>query len=460
MPGSASYDVVILGAGSAAEWIWGDVPGLSVAVVESGRVGGECPFVACVPSKAMLRAARVRRLAAQAHLLGASAGPLDLGDPAAAFASAVARRDEVSEHRSDAGNADDLAESGAVLWRGRGRIVGPGRVLVTSAGGTENVLAYRDLVLATGSAPQRPAIPGLDGVPVWTSDQALASGELPPSVLIMGGGAVGCELAQVYATFGVDVCLIESGPKLLGREDTWLSDSLAAVLAGDGIDVRTGTEVTAVEPGPAGAVVHLTAGEPVGTARILLAAGRRPNLEGIGLEVLGLDPEAGLDVEATGRVTGADHLWAAGDITGVAPFTHTANYQSRIVAANLRGDQRAADYRAIPRVVYTDPPVAAVGITEAGAGPGARVRVETVDLSGTARAATDGTGPGGMHLIADLEAGLLVGAAAIGPAADELIGELTLAIRARVPLAVLADVVHAFPTHSEALEPPLRRLAG
>lgn len=456
------YDIVVLGAGSGGEWIWQEVTDRRIAVVEGHRVGGECPFVACIPSKALLRAAHLRRLAGRAHQLGAAGAAVDLGDPAAAFAVAVGRRDRVSDDRDDSGNAEQLAASGADLYRGRGRVVGPGRLEVETDGGERVQIGWRDLVIATGSRPSIPPIDGLDRVPTWTSDEALSSGELPGRLAVLGGGPVGCELAQVYAAFGTSVTLIEAGDRLLSGEEPSVSDVLRRCLADDGIDVRTGSRVESARAEGGGAVLSLAGAPSVATDRVLVATGRQPNLEGIGLESLGLDPgRPALDVDAGGRVAGVSNVWAAGDVTGIAPFTHTANYQSRIVAANLRGEDRQADYRAIPRAVYTEPAVAAVGLTEASAREqGLAVMVESMDIPDTARAATDGVRSGRLVLVADREAGTLVGVTAIGPGAAEYIGEAILAVRARVPLAVLTDVVHPFPSLSEAYEPPLRKLAA
>lgn len=455
------FDVVVLGGGSAAEWIWSHLPGKSVAVIEDNRVGGECPFVSCVPSKAILRSAQVRRLVADAHRLGATSVPLVLDDPRQAFASAIKRRDRIVDQRDDSENARQLAETGSVLYRGRGRINGPGRVIVEDEKGTSQEISYGELVVSTGSSPITPPIPGLESVPTWRSDEALSSSELPTALVVMGGGAVGCELAQVYATFGSQVTIVEVAEKLLPREDPIVGEVLSRALKQSGIDVRTGVKLIKAESSRVGALLTLDTGDQLEASRVLVAAGRRPNIEGIGLETLGITPErTGLATDPQGRVPGVEHLWAAGDVTGVAPFTHTANYQGRIVVTNLRGGTMRADYRAIPRAVYTDPPVAAVGLTTAEAdAKGIETTHESMLLTDTVRSSSDGSDIGILHLIADKQSGVLVGAAIIGPGADEMIGEAALAIRAQIPLSVFADVVHAFPTYAEAYEPPLRRLA-
>jgi dihydrolipoamide dehydrogenase len=388
--------------------------------------------------------------------------PVALGDPAAAFAAAVARRDLISEGRDDSRKVEELSQSGAVLFRGRGRINGPGRVVVESPTGELQELGYSDLVINTGSSPVRPPVPGLDQVPTWSSDEALSSADLPKSLAVLGGGPVGCELAQVYSAFGVKVTLIEMADRLLEKEEPPLAAILEEVLARNGIDVRTGTRLVGAAWGGPGARLALEGGEGVEVERVLIATGRQPNVDGIGLESLGLVPNpTGLVTDERGRVEGAEHVWAAGDVTGAAPFTHTANYQARIVVANLRGHPMMGDYRALPRAVYTDPPVAAVGLTvESARAAGVQVTVASTSLAETGRAGTDGIDLGALHLVADSVKGVLVGAAAIGPGADELIGEATLAIRAQIPIAVFADVVHAFPTYAEAYEPPLRELAG
>ena len=452
-----TFDVVVLGAGSAGESIATTLAGKGrrVALVEQLRVGGECPYVACMPSKSMLRSAQARDEARRLReLAGASsAPPLDGDDDG--FRAAVGRRDEVAEHRDDSGAAGELDEAGVVLVRGTGRITGPG---VVEVDGRE--LGWTDLVVATGSSPVVPPVDGLSDVPTWTSDEALSAQERPGSLFVLGGGAVGCELSQVHARFGTRVVLADSGTQLLGREETSIAERLADVLRADGVDVRLGVELERAEPHGGGARLHLSDGSTVDVERVLVATGRRPTTEGLGLEVLGIEPgdKGEVQVDGSCRVVGQDHVWAAGDVTAEAPYTHAANYQARVVADNLTGAQRTADYRAVPRAVYTEPAVASVGMDEATAREqGIDAITAVMDVGETARAATEGAGGG--RLVLTAADGVLIGAAAIGPRADEWLGEAVLAVRARVPLAVLADVVHAFPTFGEAYEPPLRELA-
>ncbi len=443
------FDVVILGAGSAGENLANPLAraGKSVAIVEAQRVGGECGFVACVPSKALLRSAEVRRLLREAHDLGAVAAPLALDDGAAAYAAAV-RRQEAIVADDDAFGVRQFRENGVTLVRGHGRIARPGVVAVG-----EREIGYGELVIATGSRPTIPPIPGLDDVPTWTSDQALTSSEYPATLAIMGGGAVGCELAQVYAAFGTAVTLIQSAPQLLPREEPAIAAILADVLRGDRIDLRLGVEVVRAGVGPEGAVLTLADGATVTAERVLLATGRDPWVGDLGLEVLGIEPgEQGLATDDHCRVRGQEHVWAAGDVTGIATYTHTASYQAEVLLANLLGKRKKADYRAIPRAVYTTPTVASVGLTAAAAREqGYDVITAGVDLADLVRAETEGVTCGRLELVADRKAGVLIGAAAIGPYADSWLGAATLAIRAAVPLAILGEVVHAFPTYGEAL---------
>jgi dihydrolipoamide dehydrogenase len=455
-----TYDVVVLGAGSAGEVVAKKVAeaGRSVAVVEDLRVGGECPYVACMPSKAVLRSAEARHDARRLPALGGAAAAPQLDEDDAAFRRAAQRRDDIAEHRDDSESARGLEEAGVTLVRGRGRVVRPG---VVDVDGRE--LGWTDLVLATGSSPVRPPVDGLADVPTWTSDEALSATDRPASLLVMGGGAVGCELAQVHARFGTAVTLVQSGKQVASKIEPSIAERLAQVLRDDGVDVRLGVEVERVEPAGAGARAHLSDGTAVEVERVLVATGRRPTTDGIGLDVLGIEPgdKGAVQVDGACRVRGQQHVWAAGDVTGQAPYTHTANYQARVLVENLLGGDRTADYRAVPHAIYTDPTAAGVGLTAAQARDlGLDVVTATMDLADVARTTTEGSAGGWLVLVADRRRGVLVGAAAIGPRADEWLSEATVAIRAEVPLSVLADVVHAFPTFGEAFEPPLQELAA
>jgi len=454
-----TFDVVVLGAGSAGESIANGLAreGRTVALVESLRVGGECPYVACMPSKSMLRSAEARVEARRVHDVGGAGSAPTLDDDEVAFRAAVRRRDGVAEGRDDSGAADGVRDAGVTLIRGRGRISAPGVLDVN-----DRKLGWGDLVLCTGSAPLRPPIPGLDQVPTWTSDEALSAHERPGSLLVLGGGAVGCELSQAYVRFGVQVTLVDSAHQLLGREEASIAHLLAEALRRDGVAVRLAVEVERFTLTAGGrATAHLSDGNTVEADRVLVAVGRTPTTKGLGLEVLGVETEdsGALRIDKHCRVRGQQHVWAAGDVTGIAPYTHTANYQARAVTENLLGRDRIADYRAIPRAVYTDPAVASVGMDAATAHEqGIDALTATLDLAEVARTETEGSAGGRLVLTADRAKGVLIGAAAIGPHADDWLSEATLAIRAEVALVVLADVVHAFPTFGEAYEPPLREL--
>jgi dihydrolipoamide dehydrogenase len=477
------FDVVVIGGGTAGVHVASEVAreGRSVAIVEAGLVGGESPYLACLPSKSLLEAAR-------------------RGE---AWEHAVARRDEVSSNLDDAAAAARLTEAGVTLIRGTGHVARPGTVEATASdngaggpggpGGAPSAevtsLDYADLVIATGSEPVAPPIEGLPDIPAWTSAEALSCPDLPRRLVVLGGGAAGCELAQLYAAFGSQVTLVEAENVLLPGEAAFTGEILADALRRTGAEIRLGSAAAKAERTDEGLALTLEDGTRIEADRVLLATGRRPRLSGLGLDNLGIDlkPRMALPVDATCRVvvarTGqavsgdatagggaappgaagdaARGLWAAGDVTGLGTHTHTANYQASVVAANILGRRREADYRAIPRAVFTMPAVFAVGASPQGAAEaGIPLTTAGFDLQGTARAAVAGDDAGRVELYAHAESGLLIGAAAIGPHAPDWMGEITLAIRAGVPLGVLADTVHAFPTYGEALEPALRELAG
>ena len=454
-----TYDVVILGGGSAGEYTAAltATAGKRVALVEERLVGGECPYFACMPSKAMLAAAELRqRIRHTAVKAGAVARPLALDDDREAYAAAIARRDIIAEHRDDSAAVQRLQGLGVRVIKTRGRIEAPGVLRAD-----EQRLGWHDLVIANGSRPREADIPGLDAVPVWNSELFYSSDELPARAAVIGGGAVGCEIAQILNRFGCRVTLMQHSEHLLSREEPAVADALAEALREDGVDVRLNADVATIWPGPDGARVTLRDGWSVAVERVIVAIGTRANTDRVGLEHLGIEPDArgNLSVDDHCRVRGQPNVWGAGDVTGLAPYTHTANYHARTIAANLLGNDTRADHRAIPRGVYTEPALASVGLTSIAArSQGYDVAVATFPLGRTARAAVRGDPAGLLVLVADKRERVLLGAAAVGSHVEEFIGEAALAIRARVPLAVLADVVHPFPTYSEGYEPPFREL--
>ncbi|WP_232383539.1 dihydrolipoyl dehydrogenase family protein [Actinomadura violacea] len=433
------YDAVVLGGGTAGELVATGLAraGRDVALVENRLVGGESRYFACVPSKSLLLSAR-------------------RGET---WEMAVARRDALTGHRADERIVAGMAEEGVTVLRGRGTVTAPGRIEVD---GAEH--GFGDLVLCTGSEPVIPPVDGLADVPLWTSDGALAVPDLPRRLVILGGGPVGCELAQVYAAFGSQVAVVEASGRLLTAEAPFAGEVLADALRRMGVDLRLGAALSQVERKESGLRLWLSDGGTLDADRILVAAGRRPRVEGLGLETLGVatSPGHGVPVDETCRVpSSSGDVWAAGDVTGVARTTHAARYQARLVLANLLGEHRAADYRAIPRVVYTTPTVYAVGISPKQAEElGIDLLTAGYDLAATARAAVEADERGRVELYADRSRGLLIGAAAAGLYAEEWMSEIALAIRAETPLSVLTDVVHAFPTYGESVEAPLRELAG
>ncbi|KAB2343485.1 NAD(P)/FAD-dependent oxidoreductase [Actinomadura rudentiformis] len=440
---------MVLGGGTAGELVAAGLAqaGRDVALVENRLVGGEAPYFADLPSKSLLLSAR-------------------RGET---WELATARRDELTAHLDDDNACAALAEEGVTILRGWGKIVRPGAIDVD---GTEHT--YTDLVLSTGSEPAVPAIDGLAGVPTWTSDEALSVPDLPRRLVILGGGPIGCEMAQVYASFGSQVAIIESAGRLLTAEAPFAGEVLADALRRMGVDLRLGAGLARVERTDLALRLWLTDGGALEADRILIAAGRRPRTEGLGLEELGITvpPGHGVPVDETCQVQvdasmsppdgepPAGGIWAAGDVTGVARTAHAARYQARVVVSNVLGKRWEADYRAVPRVVYTTPTVYSVGVSPSQAGElGIDLLTAGYDLAATARAAVEADERGRVELYADRSRGLLIGAAAVGLYAEEWMSEITLAIRAETPLSVLTDVVHAFPTYGESIEPPLRELA-
>jgi pyruvate/2-oxoglutarate dehydrogenase complex dihydrolipoamide dehydrogenase (E3) component len=421
------FDVVVLGGGTAGMHVATEVArgGKSVALVEAGLIGGESPYLACVPSNSLL--------------LSASRGE--------AWEDAVARRDEVTGGLDDSGAALRLTSAGVKVIRGTGRITGPGTVSV----GAEQSLTYSDLVIATGCEPVAPPIEGLADIPAWTTAQALCSPDLPRRLIVLGGGSAGCELAQIYAAFGSQVTLIEAEPGLLPGEAGFAGEILAAALRRAGVEIVLGSRATKAERTPDGLTLALADGTRIDADRLLLATGRRPRLGGLGLDALGITAAPGQGVPTTASCQVTSGVWAAGDVTGIT-HAHAGRYQAGVVAANILGQPREADYTAIPRCVFTMPSVYAVGEPARPGFVTARVR-----LSEVARGRLRPDDLGLLELYAT--GGVLAGAVAVGPDAASWMAEVTLAIRARIPVTLLADVVHAFPTYGEALQAAFGELA-
>lgn len=446
-------DVVVIGMGPGGEAVAGRLAeaGVDVVGIDRELLGGECPYWGCVPSKMMIRAAN---LLAEARRVPGMAGDASVRPGWAPVARRI--RDEATDDWDDRVAVERFESTGGRFLRGEGRIVAPGRVAV----GDQIVEARRGIVVATGTRASIPPVPGLDGVPYWTNREAIEAKELPSSLVVLGGGAIGAELAQVFARFGVDVTVVEALDRLVPGDEPEAGLQLADVFRAEGIAVHTSATVTEVHRDGSRVAVDLDTGQTVAATQLLVATGRRADLAAVGLGAVGID-ESQRAAPVDDRLRVADGVWAIGDITGKGAFTHVAVYQAAIAAADILGeDHEPARYHAVPRVTFTDPEIGAVGLTEAQAREaGVDVATGATPVPQTARGWIHKAGNEGLiKLVADSDRGTLVGATAMGPNGGEVLGLLSLAVHAAVPVDSLRAMIYAYPTFHRGIEDALRDL--
>jgi pyruvate/2-oxoglutarate dehydrogenase complex dihydrolipoamide dehydrogenase (E3) component len=446
-------DVVVLGMGVGGEEVAGRLAeaGLDVVGVDDTLVGGECPYWGCVPTKMMVRAGFAL---AEARRIDGLAGSATVTPDWTPVAKRI--RAEATDDWNDKVAVDRFEGKGGHFVRGTATVVGPGQVKIDN----QVYAATRGLVLATGTRAVIPPVEGLAGTPFWTNREAVEVATLPASLLVLGGGAIGCELAQVFARFGVRVTVIEGSGRLLAMEEPESSELAATVLAADGVEIRTSVRATRVAYDSEFSVT-LSDGTTVTGEKLLVATGRAARLAGLGVERLGLDPDARfLTTDERMRVT--DAVWAVGDVTGNGVFTHMAMYEADIAVRDILGQGGpGADYRSRPRVTFLDPEIGAVGLTEKQAREaGLDVRVGHVALPRTSRGFIHGPGNDGfVKLVADGARGVLVGATTAGPAGGEMLGAMSVAVHAEVPIDTLRGTIWAYPTFHRGFADALGTLA-
>jgi len=447
-------DAVVIGLGVGGEEVAGKLAeaGLSVVGIEANLVGGECPYWGCVPSKMMIRAAN---LLAETRRVDGIAGHANVTASWAPVAKRI--REEATDSWNDKVAVDRFVGKGGRFVRGKARLAGPGRVEVSDGTAYH---ASRAVVLATGQVPAIPPVDGLAGTPYWTNREAIEAAELPGSMVVLGGGAIGLELAQAYRRFGVAVTVVEALDRLVPMEEPEASAVVREALESDGIVVHTGVAARLVAHSDGRFRITLGDGQELTGERLLVATGRRADLAGLGLEAVGLDPTA-RELAVDDRMRVGERMWAVGDVTGHGAFTHMAMYQAGIAIRDiLDRPGPLAEYRAVPRVTFTDPEVGSVGLTEAQAREaGLHVAVGLSQVPSSARGWIHKAGNEGIiKLVADADRGVLVGATSAGPTGGEVLSMLTLAVQAQVPVDTLRHMIYAYPTFHRAVEDALRSL--
>jgi pyruvate/2-oxoglutarate dehydrogenase complex dihydrolipoamide dehydrogenase (E3) component len=448
-----TVDVVVVGLGPGGEDAAGRLAeaGLNVVGVDARLVGGECPYWGCVPSKMMIRAAN---LLAETRRVDGMAGRATVQPDWAPVARRI--REEATDDWNDQVAVDRFIGKGGTFVRGRGKLIGPGKVLVDGV----TYEATRGVILATGTLAAVPPIDGLAGTPYWTNHEAIEADTLPESLIVLGGGAIGVELSQVFARFGVAVTVVEAADRLVALEEPESSKLVSEALERDGITVRVGAKATSVTYTLNKFSVRLGDGQTVSGEKLLVATGRDTGLAALGVDSAGLDASAKI-VPVDERMRAGEKLWAIGDITGKGAFTHVSMYQANIVVGEILGEPvPAADYRALPRVTFTDPEVGAVGLTEAQARErGISVRTGISQVPSSARGWIHKAGNEGfIKLVEDRDRGVLVGATSAGPVGGEVLSALAVAVHGEVPVEKLRHMIYAYPTFHRGIEDALRDL--
>lgn len=447
-------DVVVVGMGPGGEDVAGRLAGagLDVVGIESRLVGGECPYYACVPTKMMLRAAGAL---GEAERVGRLAGSSEVRPDWTPVADRI--RDEATTGWDDTAAVERFENAGGRLVRGVARLTGPREVTASTVRGDRVFRPRRAVVLNPGTEPVAPPIEGLAGTPYWTNREAVAARSAPSSLIVLGSGPVGVEFAQVFARFGSAVTLVETQEQVLPTTEPEASAVLLDVLRNEGLTVRTGALVEAVEHGTGGFTARFDSGDTATAEQLLVATGRRTDLVALGVAAAGIDDQA-RTITVDERMRAAEGVWAVGDVTGHGAFTHTSVYQARIAAADILGaNGETADYRAMPAVTFTDPEVATVGRTEAQAREeGLAVRTASTSLPSSARGWIHKAGNEGViKLVADARERVLVGATVVAPAGGEVVAALAVAVHGRIGIDVLRRMIFAYPTFHRAIEAAL-----